>query len=120
MATPASSEPQPTAIYKGKLLWLRCCSVTDWQRGAGQSGLVRAFSLMHSLIIWSPRKELPFAVSTLESPPHSKYGTCTRDVAGLRYYVIQVGWYRGDTTETLNNIASGLIDIGMATLQCCG
>lgn len=32
-------------------------------------------------------------------------------MAGLSYY--QVAWYRGDTTETLNNIASGLIDIGI-------
>jgi ABC-type tungstate transport system permease subunit len=83
MATPASSEPQPTAIYKGSygsdVVQLRIGN-----GGAGQSGLVRA--LADAFIDYMvSQKELPFAV----------------------------GWYRGDTTETLNNIASGLIDIGI-------
>jgi hypothetical protein len=68
MATSASSDPQPNAIYKGShgsnVVQLRIGN-----GGAGQSGLVGA--LANAFIDYKvSQKESAFAVSTLEFPPH--------------------------------------------------
>jgi len=83
VTTSASGEPEPTAIYKGSH-YSDDVRLRIGNGGAGQSGLVGA--LANTFIDYQVSRRKP---------------------------AFAVGWYLGDTTQTLDNIASGLIDIGI-------